>query len=393
MVQEAPDRDGRGGHGVLRADRPAGHAQRRDLVACPAGPAGLGHARGAGRGLLVAGVPAPGPAGRDSHPGRLHPGHLAADLAGLGLDARARRGRLGAVLDHPCRLRAGSVLAEPPGRVPRGRPADRGRRPAVAAVAAGHLDRRGQDHGRAAGRAVLRGAPAAGPGAAGARGTCGTGAVPARRAGPRRGAGPAGRGDARHRHPPGQPDGAAGGGPADDRSRRGDQAGRRGAPRGWLPGPGRTARPGRHPAHGAGGRPGPGRAGVRRAGRRVDRGRHPGRAGRGGRSVLRLTGGRPDRLPAHPRGADQRPQARRGRAGDGAGQLRRGTGQGVGAEHPPTRPAGGALAATGSGLGLASLRQRIELVRGTMRSGPEADGGFCVEAALPSYVPTAETAV
>ena len=51
------------------------------------------------------------------------------------------------------------------------------------------------------------------------------------------------------------------------------------------------------------------------------------------------------------------------------------------------------MAATGSGLGLASLRQRIELVRGTMHAGPAADGGFCVEATLPAYVPTAETAV
>jgi signal transduction histidine kinase len=62
---------------------------------------------------------------------------------------------------------------------------------------------------------------------------------------------------------------------------------------------------------------------------------------------------------------------------------------------PPGGPGGpgGALAATGSGLGLASLRQRIELVRGTMHAGPAADGGFCVEASLPAYVPTAETAV
>ncbi len=61
---------------------------------------------------------------------------------------------------------------------------------------------------------------------------------------------------------------------------------------------------------------------------------------------------------------------------------------------PPVPPGQhSALAATGSGLGLASLRQRIELVRGTMRAGPEADGGFCVEASLPAYVPTAETAV
>jgi signal transduction histidine kinase len=48
------------------------------------------------------------------------------------------------------------------------------------------------------------------------------------------------------------------------------------------------------------------------------------------------------------------------------------------------------LAGTGSGLGLAGLRQRIELVHGTLRAGPVSDGGFCVEATLPAYVPTAE---
>jgi signal transduction histidine kinase len=58
---------------------------------------------------------------------------------------------------------------------------------------------------------------------------------------------------------------------------------------------------------------------------------------------------------------------------------------------PPTGQRG-ALAGTGSGLGLAHLRQRIELVHGTLRAGPEPDGGFCVEATLPAYVPTAEPA-
>ena len=53
----------------------------------------------------------------------------------------------------------------------------------------------------------------------------------------------------------------------------------------------------------------------------------------------------------------------------------------------------GALAATGSGLGLAGLRQRIELVHGTLRAGGTADGGFFLEATMPSYVPTAEPAV
>jgi signal transduction histidine kinase len=46
------------------------------------------------------------------------------------------------------------------------------------------------------------------------------------------------------------------------------------------------------------------------------------------------------------------------------------------------------LAGTGSGLGLANLRQRIELVHGTLLAGPGPDGGFQVEATLPAYVPT-----
>ena len=59
---------------------------------------------------------------------------------------------------------------------------------------------------------------------------------------------------------------------------------------------------------------------------------------------------------------------------------------------PPGQP-GNALAGTGSGLGIANLRQRIELVHGTLRAGRAADGGFCVEATLPAYVPTADSAV
>jgi signal transduction histidine kinase len=56
---------------------------------------------------------------------------------------------------------------------------------------------------------------------------------------------------------------------------------------------------------------------------------------------------------------------------------------------PPDR----SLAATGSGVGLAGLRQRIELVHGTLRAAGMPDGGFCLEATMPSYVPTAEPAV
>ena len=51
------------------------------------------------------------------------------------------------------------------------------------------------------------------------------------------------------------------------------------------------------------------------------------------------------------------------------------------------------LAATGSGVGLASLRQRIDLVHGTLHAAGTPDGGFCLEATMPSYVPTAEPAV
>ena len=61
-----------------------------------------------------------------------------------------------------------------------------------------------------------------------------------------------------------------------------------------------------------------------------------------------------------------------------------------GTELAGTDLAGTDLAGTGSGLGIAGLRQRVELVRGTLRAGGTPDGGFCVEAALPAYVPTPE---
>jgi signal transduction histidine kinase len=48
------------------------------------------------------------------------------------------------------------------------------------------------------------------------------------------------------------------------------------------------------------------------------------------------------------------------------------------------------LAATGSGIGIASLRQRIELVHGTLRAGRSADGGYCLEATMPAFVPTTD---
>ena len=58
----------------------------------------------------------------------------------------------------------------------------------------------------------------------------------------------------------------------------------------------------------------------------------------------------------------------------------------------PTRPVDPALARSGSGLGLAGLRQRIELVGGSLRAGPAPMGGFKLEATMPAYVPTVESA-
>ena len=55
----------------------------------------------------------------------------------------------------------------------------------------------------------------------------------------------------------------------------------------------------------------------------------------------------------------------------------------------PTQPADAGLVDTGSGMGLVTLRQRVELVGGTLGAGPTADGGFLVEVTLPAYVPTA----
>jgi signal transduction histidine kinase len=54
----------------------------------------------------------------------------------------------------------------------------------------------------------------------------------------------------------------------------------------------------------------------------------------------------------------------------------------------PGRWVDAGLTASGSGTGLLGLRQRVELVSGTLRAGPTEDGGFEVDATLPAYVPT-----
>jgi signal transduction histidine kinase len=56
-----------------------------------------------------------------------------------------------------------------------------------------------------------------------------------------------------------------------------------------------------------------------------------------------------------------------------------------------TAPTGGSdaqLAASGSGGGLLGLRQRVELVSGTLDAGPLPGGGFHLDATLPAYVPS-----
>ncbi|EMD22763.1 sensor histidine kinase [Amycolatopsis azurea] len=49
-----------------------------------------------------------------------------------------------------------------------------------------------------------------------------------------------------------------------------------------------------------------------------------------------------------------------------------------------------ALAGSGSGAGLAGLRQRVELIGGRFDAGPRTGGGYRVDAILPAYVPTTE---
>ncbi|SDY03947.1 Signal transduction histidine kinase [Amycolatopsis xylanica] len=59
---------------------------------------------------------------------------------------------------------------------------------------------------------------------------------------------------------------------------------------------------------------------------------------------------------------------------------------------PPKGVPDPVLAGSGSGAGLSGLRQRVELIGGSLRAGPVISGGFEVSAILPAYVPTAESA-
>ncbi|GLZ04593.1 hypothetical protein Acsp03_20590 [Actinomadura sp. NBRC 104412] len=57
----------------------------------------------------------------------------------------------------------------------------------------------------------------------------------------------------------------------------------------------------------------------------------------------------------------------------------------------PARAADAELAGSGSGSGLAGLRERVELIGGTITFGPDGDDGFTVEASLPAFVPAGAT--
>jgi signal transduction histidine kinase len=54
----------------------------------------------------------------------------------------------------------------------------------------------------------------------------------------------------------------------------------------------------------------------------------------------------------------------------------------------PERRCDEELTASGSGTGLLGLRQRVELVSGSLYAGRTEDGGFLVDASLPAFVPT-----
>ncbi|MEC3977471.1 sensor histidine kinase [Amycolatopsis sp. H20-H5] len=56
----------------------------------------------------------------------------------------------------------------------------------------------------------------------------------------------------------------------------------------------------------------------------------------------------------------------------------------------PTGPGDPALTGSGSGAGLAGLRQRVELIGGRLEAAPLSGGGYRVNAILPAYVPTTE---
>jgi signal transduction histidine kinase len=58
-----------------------------------------------------------------------------------------------------------------------------------------------------------------------------------------------------------------------------------------------------------------------------------------------------------------------------------------------TEPADPVLAHSGSGAGLHGLRQRVELIGGSLRGRPVPGGGYRLDAILPAYVPTAESPV
>ena len=92
-------------------------------------------------------------------------------------------------------------------------------------------------------------------------------------------------------------------------------------------------------------------------------------------------GDRGDRLPRRPGGAHQRDEAR----ARGAARRPCRAGRWPADDHRPQRRGGDAssIAHTGSRLGLASMRERVAALDGSLAAGPEADGGFSLRVRLP----------
>ena len=223
---------------LFRGARHRPHARRDVLVACPPRHTGLGHAGRSRAGRRLTRFPPAGAHARHRDPWRVQPGHLPAHLARRPDHTGKRRDRVGAPRNRSRRVRA-VLLPQGPARGVRGRRhADAHRGQGLGSVRVRHRDRRAQDGGRAAARALLHRAARGPAGPARPGRTRRAGALPARRAGQGRGTGPARGRNARRRDAPGQPDGAAGRRARHHRQGRSDQAGRGGTAGRGLPGAG-----------------------------------------------------------------------------------------------------------------------------------------------------------
>ena len=174
---------------VLLEHRP--HARRDVLVARAPQHAGLDHAGRSGAGRRLTRFPPAGAYARHRDTWRVQPGHLPAHLPRRPDHPGKRRDRVGAPRNRSRCIRA-VLLRQGPARGVRGRRhADAHRGPGLGTVPVRHLDRRAENGGRAADRALLHRAARGPAGPARPGRTRRAGALPARRAGQGRRTGPA----------------------------------------------------------------------------------------------------------------------------------------------------------------------------------------------------------